>query len=105
MRSRRLSPRERVLELLEAQGFRVVDDYIYVTQGWYRTRSADCIRWHCRIKPPLPAHQMEMGMFSWDTLTLCARRGIEIAPPTTSAYSSYGEMDYEVSAKSVKGKM
>lgn len=98
VRSRRPSPRERVIQLLKEQGFTVEDYYIHVTQGWYRTAQADCIRWSCRVMPPLPAHQQWRGCFSWDTLTDCARHGITITAPG-DATKHYDETEYEVSAK------
>jgi hypothetical protein len=101
----RATPRERVIALLAEEGLEVLDDYISVTQGWYRTAQADCIRWECEVVPREgrdPSNRKRARLFSWDTLTACARRGITVHDPKFAYSVYYDEPDYEVSAKGGK---
>lgn len=74
--------RWKMAEMLQALGVEITPYTIYPTTGWYRTsRYADCYRWEgwgkTRALLNLPVG-FDVHIYSWDTMTACARQGIEL---------------------------
>jgi hypothetical protein len=80
----RRTPLERLRARFEAMGYTV--HKIRIPMGWYRTaRDADVVRWKADVT--LPGGEGERRWItSWDTVTTCARFGIEVAGIGPSGY-------------------
>lgn len=77
--ARRVGVKGRLKLLLEAEGFQV--DWLSPAQGYWRR--ADVCRWEgggtARSRADL-RDGMQVSFSSWDTMTACARYGIEVVP-------------------------
>lgn len=68
-----MTPTEKLKKLLEAQGFTV--HRIEPARGYWTHMHQDCQRFQARLT--FPGLQWPETVGSWDTITACARRGIE----------------------------
>lgn len=74
---RRLTPRERLENLLLDEGF--VEITLRDAKGHWRTsKYADVYRWEGVARRLINGVLTEVSLASWETMTYCARHGIEI---------------------------
>ena len=74
------TPHERLQEHLIDAGFQVAWEDFWIQKGVYNTRLWDCACWGAHV-----GHNgREATLYSWDTMTLCARKGIIVKAETGS---------------------
>jgi len=85
--------RERLADLLRSEGFDVDGSELFWADGQNSHQTEDCYRWDAYIPgasrtdmQPLPPG-VKIYLHSWDSMTLCVRRGIEVAKDQDSAWS------------------
>lgn len=77
----RETPREAVARLLNDAGFRCDVTMIYEAKGYWRSNPyVDVVRWETWATHE--ATGMIAHIFSYSTMTACARRGIELSQDT-----------------------
>jgi len=100
MKKPRKTKREKLAELLRAEGFDVHAWDLQEPKGYWRTSiHADVCRWECvravhadpRDGPNAPRRPVSLS--SWDTMTACVRHGIVVAR------DELHKMHYDVSAR------
>lgn len=80
MRSTAKTPREKLVDMLCDLGFKIGLDDFWIQKGGYRNHHWDLACWGADCeKDRVPA-----TLYSWNTMTKCARYGIAIAPETGS---------------------
>lgn len=85
-----MKPSDRLALLLEAEGF--LGAVLHPATGHYRTsKYADVHRWEGFAT----RGTISVSLYSWDTMTTCAKRGIVVSERDQGS-SGFG---YEVSAK------
>lgn len=85
--------RLKLLKLLQDSGLTINDPHCFwIQQGAYRSRYWDLARWGADWS--LPGSDLIYTIFSWDTMTDCARHGIIVEKD--------GNLGWEVHAKERK---
>lgn len=64
----------------------------WIQQGAYRHATWDLARWGCYPRMWLHGGRVTLSIYSWDTMTECARRGIELLH-----HDRDGSWEFEVS--------
>jgi hypothetical protein len=91
------TPREKLIELLEQEGFSEI--LLYPAQGVYRSnRHYDCYRWTGYGKKQ-GLGKLTVTLQSWDTMTDCARQGITISNEHSSVAGGKLLWSFDVWAK------
>ena len=81
-----MTPTERLIERLESLG--MVVERILPALGYWRR--ADVLRWQAHVR--LPGEERFTTIGSWDPITTCARRGIELQRDSAATMSGCPEV-------------
>lgn len=94
--------REKLGALLRAEGFDVEGEELFWADGQNSHVTEDCYRWDAYVRgatrsdmpPIIPGTRIYLH--SWDSMTLCVRRGIEVVKDADATQS------YEIHARSAR---
>lgn len=91
--------REKLAELLRAEGFDVDGSELFWSDGQNSHQTEDCYRWDAYVlaatrsdMQPLPPG-VKIYLHSWEPMTLCVRRGIVVTKDDDSPWA------YEIHVK------